>query len=113
MLPKENRLKKEKEFRRVGAGRSRFRGIGLLVAYGIRGEGPAKIGIVVSKKTARQAVARNRIRRVLREIARQELPRLKPGVDIVVIALPEFNAEDFTKAQKEVQKLFIKASLFQ
>lgn len=44
-----------------------------------------RVAIVVSKKVLKPAVGRNRIRRRLYEIIRQELPQLIPEYDIAVI----------------------------
>lgn len=48
-------------------------------------EGPARLGMAVSRKVDKRAVGRNRIKRVLRETYRQLLPSL-PGGDYVVVA---------------------------
>ena len=44
-----------------------------------------RIAVVVSKKVYKGAVGRNRIRRRLYELIREELPRLHDNQDIVVI----------------------------
>lgn len=47
--------------------------------------GQARLGLAISKKQARRAVDRNRLKRVVRETFRQHRARL-PGTDIVVLA---------------------------
>ena len=49
------------------------------------GEGPARLGMAVSRKVDTRAVVRNRIKRVLRESMREILPALAGG-DYVVVA---------------------------
>lgn len=49
------------------------------------GDGPARLGMAVSRKVDTRAVARNRIKRVLRESMREILPTLAGG-DYVVVA---------------------------
>ena len=44
-----------------------------------------RFSVVVSKKTHKSAVGRNRIRRRLYEIIRHELPGVKSDIDVVVI----------------------------
>jgi ribonuclease P protein component len=46
----------------------------------------ARLGLSVSKKNARKAVDRNRVRRVFREAFRLSLAELPPGIDVVMIA---------------------------
>ncbi len=47
--------------------------------------GPARFGFTVTRKTARNAVDRNRIRRRLRQAARLAAPAAAPGHDLVLI----------------------------
>lgn len=48
-------------------------------------EGPARLGMAVSRKVDKRAVERNRIKRVLRDAFRHLLPELAGG-DCVVVA---------------------------
>lgn len=51
------------------------------------GEEPPRIGFVVSRAVG-GAVVRNRVRRRLRHLAREWIPRLAPGSLLVIRALP-------------------------
>jgi ribonuclease P protein component len=44
-----------------------------------------RLGITITKKTAQRAVARNRVKRVLREVFRQERALFPRGCDVVVV----------------------------
>lgn len=60
---------------------------------------PGRFCLVVSKKCG-IAVRRNRIKRILREILRQNLFRIQPGYDYIVVVFPsglpeKINQEDF------------------
>lgn len=57
---------------------------------------PSRVGFVVPKGVGR-AVVRNRVRRRLRHLMRDELAGLQPGTDVVVRVLPE--AADRTSAE--------------
>ena len=67
-----------------------------------------RIGIIVSSRVARRAVARNRIKRIVRESFRLQQARLK-GWDIVVIARPDVvkqtNRELFASLEGHWKKL--------
>ena len=75
-------LKKRKEFAAVhrrGVSRADRR---LVVLY-LRGGKEVKVGLSVSKKLG-GAVARNRIKRLLRECVRPNLSLLKPGKYVII-----------------------------
>jgi ribonuclease P protein component len=83
-----NRLVKSSEYQSVFDNKTqRLFGGGLsILARGNERDYP-RIGIVVSSRVARRAVARNRIKRIVRESFRLQQARLN-GWDIVVIARP-------------------------
>lgn len=91
MLPAAHRLTDGEAFRRtVRSGRRS--GSSTLVVHLASGDGPApsRVGFVVSKAVG-NAVARNRVKRRLRHLTREQLPVLQalPGpVVLVVRALP-------------------------
>ena len=49
-------------------------------------EGKTRVVILVGKKLHKSAVARNRIRRRLREVARLNYEKLPQGIDLLVVA---------------------------
>lgn len=73
----------------------------------------SRFAVVVSKKVHKSAVGRNRIRRRIYEIVRQELPRLSSPHDIVMMV---FSSEVITLPHDElvetIQQLFQQADLY-
>jgi ribonuclease P protein component len=67
-----------------------------------------RFGFVVSRRVG-NAVVRNHIKRLLREIVRQVL--VKPGWDIVLIARVPAAAANFENLGKSVRGLFTRAGL--
>jgi len=65
-------------------------------------QGHPRLGLAISKKNAKRAVDRNRIKRIIRESFRQNQIRL-PAVDLVVMAKPQTksatNSELFTSLE--------------
>lgn len=73
----------------------------------------SRVSVVVSKKTLKSAVGRNRIRRRLYEYARLLLPSLKGVYDTVIIATsPELAEMPSKELSGELDKLFLQADLF-
>jgi len=72
------------------------------------GLGLSRYGFSVSKRVGK-AVARNRVKRLLREILR--LTPLKPGRDMVFIARPAAPAAGYTGLKKSVEGLLSRAQL--
>lgn len=72
-----------------------------------------RVAVVVSKKVYKGAVGRNRIRRRLYEIIRQELPKINTNQDIAVIV---FSSEILITPHQElsasVKQLFASAGLY-
>lgn len=72
----------------------------------------SRVAIVVSKKVAKKAVERNRIRRRLYEATRLKLPNIKAPHDIVITVfdkqLLQFSADDIDQI---ITKIFTKAQL--
>ncbi|HZU11262.1 MAG TPA: ribonuclease P protein component [Chloroflexota bacterium] len=87
MLPKQHRLLRTRDFTRVRR-RGRSAGDSLLVLYVLPVRSPdLRVGFSVSKRVGK-AVTRNRVKRVMREIARRDLGKMRRGQDLVFIARP-------------------------
>ena len=103
-FPGRYKLKKTDEFSYVFSFRRRIFGAYLAMYYRPNSLGHPRLGIVVSKKTARRAVARNYMRRVLREWFRLNREKLG-GLDVVVRAQKTFVRAEFYQVQEELQQL--------
>lgn len=72
-----------------------------------------RFSVVVSKKVYKGAVGRNRMRRRVYEIIRNEQPLLKPRQDTVLILLSsEIIHMTHTQLKEMVQQLFLQAHLY-
>jgi ribonuclease P protein component len=99
-LPVDLRLKASSDFAQVRAEGQSFPGRALVL--GIRRSAKAgrfQFGLITSKKIG-NAVVRNRVRRLLREIVRAEQTKLIDGIHLVIIArwrAPETSLEDLRR----------------
>jgi len=64
----------------------------------------SRFAFVVSKRIDKRAVIRNRLKRVLREIAYEELLRKEQGVDVLFIVKKNFSAVPRSELQTIVQQ---------
>lgn len=72
-----------------------------------------RIAVVISKKVLKSAVGRNRIRRRVYEIVRQEIPQLAPKHDIVLLIFSrELRDCPYDDLRETVQHLFLEAGLY-
>jgi ribonuclease P protein component len=101
-FPCRYKLIKTDEFSSVFSFRRRILGDCLAVHYKPNTLGYPRLGIVVSKKSARLAVARNYMRRVLREWFRLNRDMFG-GIDLVVRVNKPFNRLDFARMVVELE----------
>jgi ribonuclease P protein component len=86
---KRGRLSRSAEFDRVfRQGRAQSNRVLVLYAFPRSEEGEPRLGLSVSRKVG-GAVARNHVKRLLREAFELEGSRLPAGQDVVVVARPE------------------------
>jgi len=100
-MPKLVMLRKTDEFSSVFNFKKRFSSSFLVIHYGSNQAAHARIGFVVAKKVAKLAVDRNYMRRVLRELCRQELNALS-NVDLVIQVQKPFKNSDFPQLKQEL-----------
>lgn len=100
-------IRKTDEFSSVFSFRKRFSTAFLVIHYKPEDALETKVGFVVAKKVAKLAVDRNYMRRVLRELCRQEL-HLLSGVNIVIQVKKPFKNSHFLILKQELVMLFDK-----
>ncbi|MEQ1735065.1 MAG: ribonuclease P protein component [Rhodoglobus sp.] len=102
MLAKSNRVSRPEDFR-VAVRQGRRAGSTHTVVHVVdrSSTAPARFGFIVAK-TVGGAVVRNRVRRRLRAACRDLLPTVRPGVDVVVRALPGSESAPWDTLRSEV-----------
>jgi ribonuclease P protein component len=86
MLPEKNRLKRVDDFTKVFKNGAITAGSCIVIKYLSNKDTRTRFGFSIGIKFSSLSTARNRIRRQLRAILSQELPRIKEGYDIVIMA---------------------------
>lgn len=106
-FPKQRRLLNAKDFGPVfNKADVKVSGRTLLVLARHNTLGQSRLGLVVSKKNARLAVQRNRIKRLVRESFRTEAGL--PELDIVFLARRGLTEQDNTEIEAELTRVWTK-----
>ncbi|WOD39195.1 ribonuclease P protein component [Nodosilinea sp. E11] len=118
MLPKQNRLRRSRDFSQVYRRGRKAVSAHLIVRGWAIGATPEKtvpmlrVGVVVSLKVHKRAVVRNRLKRQVRAALRTLLPRLNPGFWIVISLKPEAVECEYAEFLRELEQLFTKLEVF-
>ncbi len=108
-----HRLKKNEDFSLVFKKGKSFADVKLVLYYRRKNPTePYRVGFSVGKKLG-NAVLRNRIKRLLREVVRLNADHIPDGVDLVLIARPRIIDQHYTEIEKSFIKLMKKSSLWQ
>jgi ribonuclease P protein component len=111
MLSAESRLRKKRDFQMVlKKGKSVSQEF-FLLKFGTNGLAESRFGFLLSKKSFKKAWLRNRVKRVVSEIVRQNLKEIKKGIDMVIIPRPGIEKESTEQVKKRLFFLFQKANL--
>jgi ribonuclease P protein component len=115
MLPRVSRLKRSRDFQAVYKRRQSWATphLALYVRFRTPREGEAsRLGFVISKKVAKRAHDRNRLKRRLREITRLHwLPVTAQPYDALLVARTAATAVDFAALSAEMASLAKQARL--
>ncbi len=111
MLPKENRLTDDYDFRRVRRlGKSFHTPLFVLTIAPAKDSTTLRFGFITSTKLDKRAVARNRVKRLLREAVHKRLGDFKPGSDIVVVGKKGVVGKKCEDVEREMGKVLEKVS---
>ena len=72
-----------------------------------------KVGVIVSKRTFRRAVDRNRAKRLMREAFRLTCSRLIPGVHLILIARSGISGKTSADVMRDFERVAKRANLWQ
>lgn len=107
MLPKQNRLSTSYEFRKTRRFGERVRTPLFDIYYmDVRNyDGPTRIGFVTTTQFDKSAPARNRAKRLLREVFRNNLAKIKPGYWIAVYPRLYIKGKNYEEVSTEFNKI--------
>jgi ribonuclease P protein component len=107
MLKKRLRLKKTKDYQRTFSyGKSYISR--QVVIYLLKGD--TRFGFIASKKVG-NSVRRNRAKRIMREVIRLNLYRIRPDYQFILIARQAINWASYAEIEKSILYLLRKAGV--
>ena len=104
-----DRLRARTDFVRIQKSGRRFRGQFLVLMLAPGAGTRTRVGFTVSRRVG-NAVVRNRVRRLLRELVRAAASEMAPRYDYVLIAEPACKSAAFDQLREEVQWLLDKSN---
>lgn len=111
MLKQKNRLTKTKDIEKAAkAGKPFFDQVLVLKKTKNNLDQP-RIAFVVSQKISKKANDRNRIKRQLREIIKENLLKIKSGHDLIFFAKKGIDNKEYSEIKQTVEKLLVKSKL--
>ena len=111
MLAKINRLRKDKDFSLLASRGRTYFGQELSLKCSPNHLSQSRWGFVVSKKVDKRAVIRNKIKRRLRAMVRQNLTHLKGGFDVMVLTRAEIKNLTYQQLKEKFLSLLKRADL--
>ncbi|MFA7088274.1 MAG: ribonuclease P protein component [Patescibacteria group bacterium] len=112
MLKKINRINKDKEFDRVFKTGQSFYGRILSIKAANNDQDINRFGILINTKVSKKAVVRNKLRRQIRGLIRQELDKLKTGYDLVIIVFPLILDKEYLEIEQTLTRGLKQLSLY-
>ncbi|MGA1836732.1 ribonuclease P protein component [Herbiconiux sp. 11R-BC] len=110
MLARANRITHGRDYRGTVRGGAKFVGPNTVTYIRASDSSDARFGFIVAK-TVGVAVVRNRVRRRLKAASHELLPRVSPGVDVVVRALPQAGSQPYRVLFEELSRSLSKGSV--
>ena len=112
MLAKKNRLTKDRDFDLVFKKGRTIDGKFVFFKLGKNDLQISRFGFIIGKKISKKAAVRNKIKRMLREIIKEKMEKIKPGFDIIVGVRPSIIEKDYQDIKKEVENLLGKSKFY-
>lgn len=111
MLPREYKLKKESDFKKIFNKGRYGQGLVVRIKFLKNNLSVSRFAFLVGLKTSKKSTKRNAVRRKLEEIVRLKINQIKPGFDVAVMVSPEILKKDYQGIEEDLIILLQKANL--
>lgn len=111
-MEKKHRIRKNMEFKQVYKTGKSYGNRNLVLYISKNKLEHTRIGFTVTKKIG-NAVVRNRVRRMMKEICRLNFHKIKPGYDLIFISKKSVVGMEYDELEKSVFHILKIAKVFQ
>ena len=112
VLPFENRLKKKKEFQAVLKEGTFIKGVFFFLKYRPNNMQVSRVGFIVSKKSIKSAAGRNKVKRRLRHIIKEDIKNIKTGYDLIFLIKKQAKEAKFADLENDVIQIIKRGGLY-
>jgi ribonuclease P protein component len=110
-MQRQHRLRKKRDFSKVFRVGKSIANRQFVLYFCQNDSDTIRLGISVSKKVG-NAVTRNRVKRLVKEVVRAWIPYIRSNFDLVLIARNPTAEMDFSQIKSSIRHLLQKAGLF-
>jgi len=111
MLPRECRLTKNKDFERVAKKGRAVYDKAIALKWIKNNLSYSRFGIVVSLKIDKRATVRNKIKRRIRAVIRENINQIQKGLDFMILTKPEIKNLGYQEIKDKLLGLFERGHL--
>lgn len=105
MLPKENRIKKKKDFEAIFKKGKSFKNNFFILKVLNNNLTISRFAFVISQKVSKKAVERNKIRRRISSFLEANFQNIKIGFDFVFVVLPYAKDKSFVQIKEAINNI--------
>jgi len=102
-FPKELKIRKTSQYEEIFGSSKRLRSRHFDILYVQNSLGYSRTGLVVGKKNVRSAVKRNKIKRLIREVFRNN-KSLFDSLDVIFLAKKGSDTLDYSNVKREIEE---------
>ncbi len=112
-LPKNLRIKREKDFEKIFKTGQSFRHPFFLLKFLRSPLSYCRAAISVPLAVSKEATTRNKLKRIFWAALGEIVPRCRPGFDLVLVVSPMAKEKKINQISQSLEEIFLKANIVQ
>ncbi len=113
MLPLQHRIRRKKDFENIfKKGQVIVGRFFIIKVINNKEEKESRFAFIFPAKLEKSACKRNKVKRILREIIRNNITEIKEGIDVVFILRKEIKNKNYLEIKEEINNILKENKLF-